>query len=298
MGAAPTVSVMIPCFNAERSLRWAVASMLEQTFTDWECLIVDDGSTDGTWELLQRFDDPRIRLQRLPMNCGRGWARAAALEMATGQFLGMVDADDWVYPDKLSAQVAALERFPEAGLVSSAMAITDGSGDMIGRQGPAREELRAPLTRLGHSDLPHASSLLRMEAAREAGYDRSLRFSEDRDFLVKVRRRHAACLLASPNYVYAQPGSMSFSKMAASYAAQLQIFAKYRREDPLRALLLSAEAVAKREVYRLVYVAGLGERLVAQRWTPPSVAEVDAFERARAIVATRATSLESALANR
>jgi len=293
MSAAPTVSVMIPCFNAERSLRWAVASMLEQTFTDWECLIVDDGSTDGTWELLQRFNDPRIRLQRLRVNCGRGWARAAALEMATGQFLGMVDADDWVYPDKLSTQVAALQRFADAGIVSSAMAITDGSGEIIGRQGPSREELRAPLTRLGHSDLPHASSLLRMEAAREAGYDRSLRFSEDRDFLVKVRRRHAACLLGSPNYVYAQPGSMSFSKMAASYAAQLQIFSKYRREEPLRAMLLSAQAVAKREVYRGCYAAGLGERLVAQRWTPASAVEVAAFEVARATVASRVTSLES-----
>lgn len=284
---------MIPCFNAERSLRWAVASMLEQTFTDWECLIVDDGSTDGTWELLQQFDDPRIRLQRLRVNCGRGWARAAALEMATGRFLGMVDADDWIYPDKLSTQVAALQRSPEAGLVSSAMAITDGSGEIIGRQGPAREELRAPLVRLGHSDLPHASSLLRIEVARDAGYDRSLRFSEDQDLLVKVRRRHAACLLAAPSYVYAQPGSMSFAKMAASYAAQLKIFSKYQREEPLRALLLSAQAVAKREVYRGYYAAGLGERLVAQRWTRPAAAEVAAFERARSAVASRVSSLES-----
>jgi glycosyltransferase involved in cell wall biosynthesis len=293
MGALPTVSVMIPCFNAERSLRWAIASLLEQSLTDWECLIVDDGSTDGTWELLQQFDDPRIRLQRLRVNCGRGWARAAALEMATGRFLGMVDADDWIYPDKLSTQVAALQRSPEAGLVSSAMAITDGSGEIIGRQGPAREELRAPLVRLGHSDLPHASSLLRIEVARDAGYDRSLRFSEDQDLLVKVRRRHAACLLAAPSYVYAQPGSMSFAKMAASYAAQLKIFSKYRREEPLRALLLSAQAVAKREVYRGYYAAGLGERLVAQRWTRPAVAEVAAFERARSAVASRVSSLES-----
>lgn len=293
MGALPTVSVMIPCFNAERSLRWAIASLLEQSLTDWECLIVDDGSTDGTWELLQQFDDPRIRLQRLRVNCGRGWARAAALEMATGRFLGMVDADDWIYPDKLSTQVAALQRSPEAGLVSSAMAITDGSGEIIGRQGPAREELRAPLVRLGHSDLPHASSLLRIEVARDAGYDRSLRFSEDQDLLVKVRRRHAACLLAAPSYVYAQPGSMSFAKMAASYAAQLKIFSKYRREEPLRALLLSAQAVAKREVYRGYYAAGLGERLVAQRWTRPAVAEVATFERARSAVASRVSSLES-----
>jgi glycosyltransferase involved in cell wall biosynthesis len=298
MSAAPTVSVMIPCFNAEHSLRWAVASMLEQSFTDWECLIIDDGSTDGTWELLQRFNDPRIRLQRLRVNRGRGWARAAALEMATGQFLGMVDADDWVYPDKLSTQVAALQRFADAGLVSSAMAITDGSGNLIGRQGPTHDELRAPLTRLGHADLPHASSLLRMEAAREAGYDRSLRFSEDHDLLVKVRRRQAACVVASPSYVYSQPASMSFAKMSASYDAQRRIFAKQLTHEPLRVLGLTAGAIAKREVYRLVYAAGLGDRLVARRWSAASTAEVGSFEHARAVVGARATFLESALANR
>lgn len=298
MSASPAVSVMIPCYNAERSLRWAVASMLEQTFTDWECVIVDDGSTDGTWELLQRFDDPRIRLQRLGVNRGRGWARAAALEMATGRFMGMVDADDWIYPDKLSRQVAALERCPEAGMVSSAMAITDGSGNLIGRQGPTLDELRAPLTRIGHADLPHASSLLRMEAVREAGYDRSLRFSEDHDLLVKVRRRHAACILASPSYVYAQPGSMSFAKMAASYDAQRRIYAKRLAQEPLRVLGLTAASIAKREVYRLVYAAGLDERLVARRWSAASTAEVGSFEHARAVVGARATFLESALANR
>ena len=287
---------MIPCFNASKSLRWALGSLMAQDFADWECLIVDDGSTDGTWELLQRLEDPRIRLQRLPVNRGRGWARAAALEMATGRYVGMVDADDWIYPDKLSRQVALLEAQPNVAMVSSAMAITDADGSMVGRQGPLRDELRPPLPRLGHADLPHASSLLRAEAVRDAGYDRSLRFCEDQDLLIKVRRRYSAYLLAAPSYVYAQPGTMSFEKMAASYGAQLQIFAKYRQEAPLRVLRLGAEAVAKREVYRACYAAGLGQRLVAQRWTLPTPDESIAFERARATVATQAASLESLLA--
>ena len=287
---------MIPCFNASKSLRWALGSLMAQDFADWECLIVDDGSTDGTWELLQRLEDPRIRLQRLPVNRGRGWARAAALEMATGRYVGMVDADDWIYPDKLSRQVALLEAQPNVAMVSSAMAITDADGSMVGRQGPFRDELRPPLPRLGHADLPHASSLLRAEAVRDAGYDRSLRFCEDQDLLIRVRRRYPASLLASPSYVYAQPGTMSFEKMSASYGAQLRIFAKYRQEAPLRVLRLAAEAVAKREVYRACYAAGLGQRLVAKRWTLPTPDESIAFEQARATVATQVASLESLLA--
>jgi len=287
---------MIPCFNARRSLRWALGSLMAQDFGDWECLIVDDGSTDGTWELLQRLEDPRIQIQRLPVNRGRGWARATALEMATGRYVGMVDADDWVYPDKLSRQVSLLEAQPNVAMVSTAMAITDADGSMVGRQGPLLDELRPPLPRLGHADLPHASSLLRAEAVREAGYDRTLRFCEDQDLLIKVRRRYPAYLLGAPSYVYAQPGTMSFGKMAASYGAQLQIFAKYRREAPLRVLRLGAEAVAKREVYRACYAAGLGQRLVAKRWTPPTPDESIAFEQARARVATQAALLESLLA--
>lgn len=284
---------MIPCFNAARSLRWAVGSLLAQEFEAWECLIVDDGSTDGTWDLLQRLDDPRIRCQRLPTNRGRGWARAAALEMAASPYIAMIDADDWIYPDKLATQLAVLAERPDVALVSSAMAITDTAGSLTGRQGPVRDEHRPPLVRLSHADIPHASSLLRTSIVREAGYDRSLRLCEDKDLLLKIRQRYPAYLLSAPSYVYAQPGSMSFAKVAASYAAELRIFGKYGSEQPVRALMLSAEAIAKREVYRACYAAGLEDRLIAKRWVTPSPVEVERFERARATVATHVSSLES-----
>ena len=165
-GAGPAVSVMIPCYNAVRSLRLAVGSMLAQTFSDWECIVVDDGSTDGTWELLQTIRDSRFRLHRLPENRGRGWARAEALALAKGRYLGMVDADDWVYPQKLAVQVAHLASSPDLGFVSNAAAICDAEGAIIGRQGPSRDCALAPTRRLEHARLIHASTLFRTDAVR------------------------------------------------------------------------------------------------------------------------------------
>lgn len=296
--AGPEVSVIIPCYNAVGSLRLAVGSMLAQTFSDWECIVVDDGSTDGTWELLQTIRDSRFRLHRLPENRGRGWARAEALALATGRYLGMVDADDWVYPQKLAVQVAHLESSPNLGFVSNAAAICDAEGAIIGRQGPSRDRTLAPTRRLEHARLIHASTLFRTDVVREFGYDRSLRFCEDKDLLVQVTRAYAGRLLAEPLYVYAQPGSMSFEKMAASYGAHLRIWSKHLKREPVRSVMLSAEAVAKREIYRAAYACGLGDRMVERRWSAPTAAEVDDYERALAVVLEQAKSLDSALAPR
>jgi glycosyltransferase involved in cell wall biosynthesis len=108
MAGEPLVSIMIPCFNAERTLGMALASLRAQTYERWEAVVVDDGSTDETSRILSRFTDPRLRIERFSANCGRGAARQRWLEMAQGGLLAFLDADDWLFPDKLSHQVAAV----------------------------------------------------------------------------------------------------------------------------------------------------------------------------------------------
>ena len=89
---SPLVSVMMPCFNAAETLPMALASLLAQTHARWEAVIVDDGSTDATWDVLRAVDDPRLRVERFPENRGRGAARQRCLEMARGDFLSMLDS--------------------------------------------------------------------------------------------------------------------------------------------------------------------------------------------------------------
>lgn len=115
MGGVPTVSVVMPCFNAAAHLPLSVGSVLAQTLGDWELIAVDDGSTDGTPAWLKAQADPRIRV-RTQTNQGVGSARNAGLAMARGRYVAFLDADDTWEPSFLEKMTDALAARPEAVL--------------------------------------------------------------------------------------------------------------------------------------------------------------------------------------
>ncbi len=114
----PNVSVIIPAFNRAAVIGQTLQSVREQTFTDWECIVVDDGSTDQTPQVVEAFAtrDPRFRLIRQP-NAGAAVARNRGASEAAGEFLAFLDDDDCFVPDKLAWQVAAMRANPDAAIV-------------------------------------------------------------------------------------------------------------------------------------------------------------------------------------
>jgi len=115
----PQVSVMMPAYNAESFLAESVESILNQTFTDFELLILNDGSTDGTLALAQTFakKDPRVRVLNNGKNRGLAYTRNRLLREAQGEFLAILDSDDISLPERLAKQVAYLEAHPEVGIL-------------------------------------------------------------------------------------------------------------------------------------------------------------------------------------
>lgn len=105
----PNVSIIVPCFNQGRFLSDALNSLLAQSITSWECIVIDDGSTDDTREVALRYAtrDPRIRLVS-QKNRGLAGARNCGLELASGRYIQFLDADDLIEPEKLALQVEAL----------------------------------------------------------------------------------------------------------------------------------------------------------------------------------------------
>lgn len=109
--AAPRVSILLPAFNAEATLPAALASIARQTFADWECLVIDDGSTDGTWRIAAAAARAEPRVQVIPLHhAGLVAALNAGLRLARGGLIARMDADDLMHRDRLSAQAAALDR--------------------------------------------------------------------------------------------------------------------------------------------------------------------------------------------
>lgn len=109
MDIVPKVSVIIPTFNRAHILKRAIDSVLAQTFADLELIVVDDGSTDGTTELISTFFDPRLRYLRQPKNLGVSAARNRGVREARGEWLAFLDSDDLWLLQKLERQFAAMQ---------------------------------------------------------------------------------------------------------------------------------------------------------------------------------------------
>jgi len=120
MGNGPRVSVLMPVHNGAAFVRRALASLWAQTFTDWELVVVDDGSTDETPAILASFeDDPRVRVVRFDANRGLGAALNAARDLARGGLIAYLPADDVYYADHLASLVALMDATPDAALAHS-----------------------------------------------------------------------------------------------------------------------------------------------------------------------------------
>lgn len=104
------VSIIMPAYNCEHFIAEAIRSVLSQTYTDWELIIVDDCSTDNTAQIVASFDDTRIVYQRNEKNVGAALTRNKALQIAKGHYIAFLDADDLWAPEKLEHQIAFMER--------------------------------------------------------------------------------------------------------------------------------------------------------------------------------------------
>jgi glycosyltransferase involved in cell wall biosynthesis len=230
MNSHPTVSVMIPCFNSAKTLPLALKSLLKQDFKDWEALIIDDGSNDNPEKIVKELNDPRLRFFRLPENRGRATARQTALDNMQGEFLTMLDADDWIVPWKLKMQVEALKSNPELALVSSAMYFASNENELIGvARFNTKESLKKypPLRSPTALPIAHAPILVRSQFVKGRKYDASLTYSEDYDFFLPILMKNSFGNLAEPLYVYRYEGNRTHQKYVLQLQSYRRVLAKY-----------------------------------------------------------------------
>ena len=146
MSTCPTISVLMPVYNAERYVAKAVESILAQTCADFEFVIIDDGSTDGSHALLKQYAerDHRIRLISRA-NTGHVIALNQMLEIASGRYIARIDADDIALPDRFARQVGYLESHGDCVAVGSYVWLIDAAGRSLGSV-----TVPSSVTRCGH----------------------------------------------------------------------------------------------------------------------------------------------------
>jgi glycosyltransferase involved in cell wall biosynthesis len=182
----PKVSVIIPTYNRRELLREAIASVQKQTLDDFELLIIDDGSTDGTADAVKAINDPRIRYY-YKENGGVSSARNIGLQMAIGDYIGFLDSDDLFLPDYLRTMVSALETHPDHGVVYTNLLdyYPDGRVDDMNRRG---HSCSGWITKEIFSNFFVAcqASLIRSQLVKSIFFDEELELAEDRDFFLRL----------------------------------------------------------------------------------------------------------------
>src|SRR5919199_1822189 len=246
----PIVSVIIPVYNGEKTIGETIESVLKQTFTDFEVLVIDDGSQDSTLEVINTIQDSRLKVFSYP-NTGVSASRNRGLTQATGELISFLDADDLWTPDKLEAQVKALQDNSQAAVAYSWTDWIDSSGQFLRSGGHITVNGNAYETLLLRDFVESGSNpLIRRQALEEVGtFDESLAFAEDWDLWLRLAARYEYVAVPSPQILYRiSPDSASFNVWKME-AGSLKVIERHFAQAPESLQHLKRETLGSRYKY-------------------------------------------------
>lgn len=228
----PPISVVIPAYNSEATIGETLRSLLAQTFTDFEIIVVDDASSDRTLEVVRSFEDPRLQVIESPQNQGPAISRNIGAKQARGRYLSFIDADDLWTPGKLQSQYEALEANPDTAVAYSWTDYIDEagnwlrSGSYLNLQAPAVASLGLDAdTPLGVDALSHlllgdflengSNALIRRDAFESVGgFDPEFVVAHDWDLFLRLAARYFFLCIPRSQIRYRLSGSSVSSNVA------------------------------------------------------------------------------------
>jgi glycosyltransferase involved in cell wall biosynthesis len=243
---APLISIVVPAYNAERTILETIASVQQQTFSDFEIIIINDGSTDRTLELVQEIQDERVKIFSYE-NGGLPVARNRGISHAKGEFIAFIDADDMWTSDKLELQLARLQQYPEAGVAYSWSRFVNEQGELSYAVDDRHIEGNVYEKLLLNNFLNNGSSLLvRREAIDSAGeFDPTLKSCEDWDFYLRLAAKWSFVLVPKPQILYRQSSTAMTSKIDVMESAALITIERAYRAAPLKLQHLKNQTLAR-----------------------------------------------------
>jgi glycosyltransferase involved in cell wall biosynthesis len=219
----PLVSVIIPTYNRAASIGNAIRSVLDQTETDFEILVVDDASTDDTKSAVKAFQDSRIRYCLQPVNKGDAASRNAGIKQSLAPYIAFLDDDDEWLPEKLRLQLGEFERVPEAGLVHTAEYVV--SGERISRSGAVAEDGE---TQVRRSQITTSSVIVRRRSIDTVGvFDETMPCASDWDLWIRLSRAYPVRYVDVPLVRYLASKAGLSGNIQKIIEGQGRVFAKH-----------------------------------------------------------------------
>jgi len=199
----PLLSVVMPTLNDSPYIERAIRSVQQQTYDNVELIIIDDGSTDGSFERITEVADERTKLIQRTDESGVTSARNEGIARANGKYIAVHDGDDWSSRDRFINQVRYLESNPSVALVGTGAYLVDQTGDILSRrrvlESPSLSEL------IEHNEFVHGSVMIRRKALEElGGYDEWFAVAEDYDLWLRLADKYEVRNIDEPLYYFRQ----------------------------------------------------------------------------------------------
>jgi glycosyltransferase involved in cell wall biosynthesis len=197
------ISVIIPVYNGEKTIRETIESVLNQTFSDFELIVINDGSQDLTLDIIANIEDTRLKIFSYP-NAGQAVSRNRGFSHASGEFIAFLDADDLWIPDKLESQLKALQEHPNAAVAYSWTNFIDEMGHYLCNSSNRTVNGDAYAELLLYNFLDSGSNpLIRRQAlAQVGGFDKELVPAEDWDMYLRLAARYHFVAVPLPQILY------------------------------------------------------------------------------------------------
>ena len=186
----PKVSVIMSVYNEEQYIAETVESILNQTFSDFEFIIIDDGSEDKTYDVLKTFNDPRMRIVR-QQNMGLTKSLNKGIELSKGEYIARADAQDIYVPTRFEKQVNFLDKNKKVAAVSNWVRYVDEEGNLISEKKLPTSSVQIK-RKLGFSNsMVHSSVMIRKSALIDiGGYNESLPYAQDYDLWLRLSQKY------------------------------------------------------------------------------------------------------------
>jgi glycosyltransferase involved in cell wall biosynthesis len=244
---APAVTVVVTCYNYGRFVAAALESVRDQSHADFECIVVDDGSTDDSIAVIERFlTDSRFRLVR-QQNGGVSHARNVGIGLAAAPLIAFLDADDVWQPSKLARQVERLVAGPNLGVVYTRRTIIDADGRPLPCTDPASPHGRVAGRLFRQNFVCFSSAMVRTSAAvRVGGFDEQLGLAVDYDFWLRVARHYPFGVIDEPLVAYRIGHGVNLSRRQRErYHVALYVMRRFQDQFDRPSAQLTAAEIAR-----------------------------------------------------
>ena len=219
----PYVTIAIPFYNSESFLEYAVLSVINQTYTDWELLLIDDGSTDSSLKIAKRYQSNKIRVISDGMNKGLVFRLNQSVELAQCTYYARMDADDIMHIDRIKTQIEFMTNHPDVDVVGSDIYTIDDKNNIIA----CATKGHIPYTPI--RSFSHPTIMGKTDWFRNNRYDSNYIRCEDSELWLRTYRYSVFRNITTPLLFYREYGVPTFSKYLKSQLSVLKIYLRPKK---------------------------------------------------------------------